>query len=547
MTLLVLSVIEQSVPSHIRSRGAEYAHDGAVKLLRRRSPLSALVSGSEDYLVTLRYQDRALWVGCTCPYYNDEIDVCKYIWATLLECASKKIGFPGPVDDLLIDDQAVNPFEDDDEYYVEPSRWRSQLSSLVPYAYQAAESTRIPSELIWVLDPATSGTTLSIEISSRSQKKNGQLGKPQMLRLPCSAVARLANASDREILSILASHSYGTLDPRQSIAWPAADYLVPKLVESGRLWIRSGKGAYETSVAFDAGEPWRLAVRAEERGGKYLLTGVLRRGEDSIPVREPLAITSGGFVIFRDSIARFDDDKTHAWATLLRRDKVEIPAAELDAFIKAVATSTSPLSIELPDAVTWQERHVAPRATLEIRYGTWDSTANAVPTFDYDGITINAFVRGHALYDDATKSLVVRDAAAESRCLDALLGQGFTKYGESLSIARARLGNAIPKLIEAGWEVRDSEGTYAPAAPPDRAAQGRVVRPPRRRDARHDPPRVARAARALPRDRLRGTCGGAALPPQPGRAARRAPGHAARRRLRRRLRSGPAESSRHDG
>src|SRR5207253_2955747 len=137
----------------------------------------------------------------------------------------------------------------------------------------------------------------------------------------------------------------------QSIGWPAADYLVPKLVESGRLWIRIGKGAYETRVAFDAGEPWRLAVRAEERGGKYLLTGFLRRGEESIPVQEPLAITQGGFVIFRNSIARFADEETQAWANLLRRDKVEIPAREIDAFIKAVATSPSPLPIELPNAV----------------------------------------------------------------------------------------------------------------------------------------------------------------------------------------------------
>src|SRR5436190_14146549 len=325
------------------------------------------------------------------------------------------------------------------------------------------ENARIPPEIIWVLDPATSATAVSIEISARSQKKNGELGKPQTVRLPHSAIAGLSNASDREILSILTSHSYayGTLEPRQSIGWPAADYLVPKLVESGRLWIRSGKGAYETTVAFDAGEPWRLAVRAEERGGKYLLTGVLRRGEESIPVREPLAITPGGFAIFRNTIARFADEETHAWATLLRRDKVEIPAAEIDDFVKAVATSASPLPIDLPDAITWEERHVAPRATLEIRYGTWDSTADAVPTFDYDGITINAFVRGHALYDHATKSLVVRDGAAESRCLDALWSQGFTKYGDSLTIARARLGNAIPRLIEAGWEVRGEEGTYA--------------------------------------------------------------------------------------
>jgi superfamily II DNA or RNA helicase len=482
VSLLALSVLEQSVPPQIRNRGAVYARDGAVKLLPRPSaadPLAALVTGNDDYLVTLRYEKRALWASCTCPYHDENVDVCKHIWATLIKCESKKIAFPGRVDDLLVDDQTAYPlddeFDDDDVFdqltpsprsyrpYVAPSRWRSQLGSLTPYVYERMEHATIPAEIIWVLDPTTSGTTVSIEISARSRKKNGELGKPQPVRLPHSAITRLPNAGDREILSILASHAYGygMMDPRQSIGWPAADYLVPKLVESGRLWIRSGKGAYETGVTLDGGEPWRLAVRADDRGDKYVLAGLLRRGEESIPLHEPLAITRGGFVIFHNSIARFADDETHAWASLLRRETIEIPAREIDAFIKAVATSASPLPIELPGELTWQERHVAPRATLELRNRTWHSNAEAIPTFDYDGLTVNALARTRALYDEATKSVVVRDAAAESRYLDALWSQGFTKYDDTLTIPRTRLGNAIPRLIEAGWEVRGDEGVYA--------------------------------------------------------------------------------------
>ena len=137
MSLLVLSALEQSVPPQVRNRGEEYARDGSVQLLRRLSaadPLSAIVTGSDEYLVTLRYEARTLWGACTCPYYDDHVDVCKHIWATLIECAAKKIAFPGPVDDLLIDDQAAD-FEDDDDFYVEPSRWRSQLGSLTHYGF----------------------------------------------------------------------------------------------------------------------------------------------------------------------------------------------------------------------------------------------------------------------------------------------------------------------------------------------------------------------------------------------------------------------------
>src|SRR5207237_2899960 len=125
------------------------------------APLAALVTGSEEYLVTLRYDARTLWAACTCPYSDDHIDICKHIWATLIECAAKKIAFPGPVDDLLIDDQAAD-FDDDDDFYVEPSRWRSQLGSLTHYAYDRMDNARIPPEIIWVLDPAASATAVSI-------------------------------------------------------------------------------------------------------------------------------------------------------------------------------------------------------------------------------------------------------------------------------------------------------------------------------------------------------------------------------------------------
>ena len=481
MPFIVLSKLERSVSSTIRKRGVDYARSGLVRIEKRHSinePVLAQVSGSDVYSVYLRYDDRVLWATCTCPYFDENFEICKHIWATLIQCEAGNVAFAGPVDDLLSDDEAAfedGHFVDDDDPYVPaqraqrgpnlrivPSRWRAQISAIASYSAGASDGVRVPPEIIWVLDPETSATTVSLEITSRSLKKNGELGRPQMLRLDPFAPARVADGRDREILSILSSsqYGYGSLDPRQSIGWPLAEYLVPKVVETGRLWIRTGKGAYETCISFDAGEPWRLTVRAVEQDGRYLLTGSFYRGEENISVGEPLAVTRGGLMIFRNSIARFADEGAHVWVSLLRRDRVEIPAAEIDEFIKAAATSKAPVRIEFPAAVAWQERHAAPRATIEIRNRTWDLHADAVPTFEYDGLAINALTRTRALYDEKTKSIVVRDIPDESSKLDALWGQGFARAGDSLSIASARLGDAIPKLIAAGWEVRGTEGVY---------------------------------------------------------------------------------------
>ena len=483
VNLLLLSSLERFVNIKVRQRGADYARAGRVRLRRRRfdsEPLTASVTGSEIYLVTIRYADRALLAFCTCRFFQDHADICKHIWATLLECQTKRIPFPGRVDHLLPDDEIdFDDFDYDMPFraaapYVAPSRWRAQLGSIAHPFDGIAENVHIPSEIIWVLDPATSSTDVSIEISSRSRKKSGELGRPQALRLAHAATTRLPDPTDREVLAMLSRYVYGSVEPRQTIPWPAAGFLVPKLVESGRLWIRTGKGEYETNVAFDDGEPWRLGVHADEHDGKYVLTGFLHRGAESVSLRDALAVTRGGFVIFPNAIARFADEETHAWASLLRHDTVEVPVRELDAFIKAVAASKSPLPIEWPDTVDWRERHVAPRGVIRIDERPWGALADAVPTFDYDGLTVNALTRTRALYDEATRSVVVRDAAAESRMLDVLWSQGFAKSGEALSIASGRLVAVIPKLIDAGWEVRGSEGTYSGAGELDLSVRSGV-------------------------------------------------------------------------
>ncbi|MEA2162044.1 MAG: hypothetical protein QOK37_171 [Thermoanaerobaculia bacterium] len=497
MPFIVISRLERFVSSTIRKRGAEYARDGAVRIEKKKviqGFLIAYVTGGSHYTVSLRYGGRVLWATCSCPFFQRDFDICKHIWATLIQCEKESISFPGPVDDLLSDDESDDddfvdddnddegPVVDDEDWsppppprpratYPQvtplravPSRWRSQLGSISPASFDSVDGAVVPPEILWVVDPEACGTTFSIEVSSRALKKNGELGRPQPVRLEVSAASRVSNAEDREILSILASthYGFGSLDPHRSIGWPLAEYLVPKLVATGRLWIRTGKGEYSSGVTFDGGEPWRLAVRAEETGDNYRLEAAFHRGEETLSVREPLAVTRGGFLIFPNVIARFDDHGAHAWASLLRRDEIEIPAGEIDAFIKEAATSRSPMPVAFPPTVAWQERQGVPRAVIEIRAQTWqDWGATAIPTFEYEGHAVNALIKSRALFDEKAKSIIVRDAAEESRKLDALWAQSFKRAGDYLSIAPSRLGEAIPKLINAGWEVRGSEGTYA--------------------------------------------------------------------------------------
>jgi superfamily II DNA or RNA helicase len=478
---IVLSRLAHAVSSSVRKRGEQYARS-SVSLHARQSPdepLLAIVEGTGAYPVMLQYEDRVLLAGCMCPYFDENFILCKHIWAVLIACEREKVEFPGPVEDVVASDgiDEVYGFDEDDlepdpfprrnvvpirPVWVEPSRWRAQITSVSHYA-QVPDLSPPPPEITWVLGAASSGVTIALEITSRTRKKNGELGKPQPLRVEYADVAR-ASPADREILAILGAsrYAYGPIDTRLSVAWPLAEYLLPKLVDTGRLLIRTGPGAYETCTGLDAGEPWRLAVTAEEREGKYRLVATLVRGGESIPIDEALAITAGGFVIFRNSIARFADAGTQGWATLLQRETIEIPASELDEFVRSVAASRTPLSIQFPAGMAWEERRVPPRATLELseRRQGW---IEGIPRFEYDGRVIDALAHAHTLYDEKTKTIYVRDAAEESRLLDALWGQQFTRVYTAVTTHAERLAAAVPKLIEAGWEVRGTEGSYTSA------------------------------------------------------------------------------------
>jgi hypothetical protein len=247
-----------------------------------------------------------------------------------------------------------------------PSPWRWQVDSVAKKA-PLPRPEAPAGEISWVLDPIRSGANVTIEMASRALKKNGELGKPMPMRVPHMAVPLMAPA-EREIFSLLGASSYtsyGTFDRVLNLGWPASEYVLPKIVATGRLFIRVGKGEYELCTAFDDGEPWQLAVHAEEREGKYVLVPELRRGDEWRPLQDAVCVTHGGFVVFDNSIARFADDHgTYRWAQMLLREDVEVPQKELDQFVKAVGASSTALRIEWPGDVRWQEQREPLRATL---------------------------------------------------------------------------------------------------------------------------------------------------------------------------------------
>src|SRR3954468_21921195 len=76
------------VSGRTRAKGADYSRSGAViEIGGGEWSAHATVRGTRDYRVELRREsgtDR-FTASCECPYYADRGEICKHIWAALLE------------------------------------------------------------------------------------------------------------------------------------------------------------------------------------------------------------------------------------------------------------------------------------------------------------------------------------------------------------------------------------------------------------------------------------------------------------------------------
>src|SRR5437879_6586473 len=95
------------------------------------------------------------------------------------------------------------------------------------------------------------------------------------------------------------------------------------------------RGPCETRSS--GGRRARLRPRPDARGRD--LEGAVAAGGASVPPPGALPVTRGGFVLTRGVIARFADDGAFAWAQLLRRERLDVPAAETGEFVKRLAAA----------------------------------------------------------------------------------------------------------------------------------------------------------------------------------------------------------------
>jgi superfamily II DNA or RNA helicase len=476
------------VPSKIRERGHSYYLSRAVHIeYGDKRLVQATVQGGDTYEVTLELRRKKLRAWCSCPFCEDNFQVCKHIWATLLAADAKHYLTRAAAPNVRIemDEGLAEEREPSEEEWGEgeeewdefeeperrpewalplprnrsnkgkkpaPANWKKQLASLnetaSPFGFQRAEVWPSSREIIYIIDVPSSqaGHGLGLEVTVRERERDGGWGKPRAQRIGLSQIASLPDPDDRHILATLAGareqtgyygyssyHDYDSAPARYSLAEPMQEILVPLLCRTGRCRLRVAQGENDLkTLAWEEGEPWELwlEVRPVPSGKEEILTGSLRRGEEKLPLSAPLLLTTG-LVFFPDRAARLRHFGAFRWAHLLRnRDAISVPAGQKDELLKELLKQPHLPRLDLPEDMHFEEVQVPPRPRLKVKppertgWPGYERLQGEL-TFDYDGEVVRSTESGRGVFQVDRRRFLVRDPAAEAEAADRLRQLGF--------------------------------------------------------------------------------------------------------------------------
>ncbi len=467
--------------------------------------LGAVVVGSETYGVMLKWTRGELAVLCNCPYFMDQGESCKHLWASIL--AADERGYlseAANADEITLDADTLMDVLF--EYGIEtpslaesvprqtslparpsppprPALWKKQLNQIAETAITSQTTlSHWPrtEEIIYFLDVAKSRVSagLVLQIFSREPRKQG--GWKYSAR-PCSInrsrIPSLPMAIDREILSMLVgggsynSYGPGHYDPydrgSETFTLPAAlaQTVLPTVLRTGRCFLPFEKDGTEGSpLRWDEGEPWRLMLEmhGSEKEG-WQLTGGFRRGEQRMGMDHPLLVTSGGFLVTTEGVAPLAEEDSFPWIASLRaNNRIAVPEQDREEFLNSLLSSPHLPKIDLPEALRYEEVTISPRPCLTIskpraRYA--DNRLQAKASFDYEGLTALSTNTAAGIYEASTRRFIRRDLEREKAAMAQLSELGLRAssggwYEEAgWTLAPTKLPRVARALAGAGWHV----------------------------------------------------------------------------------------------
>ena len=332
------------------------------------------------------------------------------------------------------------------------------------------------------------GNVPTVEVAVQDRKLNGEWSKPRNQRPRISDIQCAPDPLDRKALEALRglrgtgysynSYSYGGYE---ELASPVAlfegnlQFIVPLLCETGRCWLRTkiAPNAELMRLTWDSGPAWRLFVEVLEagEGGDYAVTGVLRRGEEVMPLTKPSLFLRGGVMFVGETATRFDDGGYFEWLAMLRDNpNLHVPRRDGEQLAETLITMPRSVPIQLPPQLHIEELRGSPKPTLRLTKVTkYDKSIDpncmhASVEFNYEDKAFAIDQPEDAFFTGEPRRLIRRDRSAEVAAMELLRSLSFRllpaydrRPGRHLEVKVKKLHAGLSQLVTAGWRI-EAEG-----------------------------------------------------------------------------------------
>ncbi len=497
-----LDRLGRKVHQKIQSRGFEYFKRDSVSVVYADSEfVSAEVSGTRTYDVDLERKDRSLIYACNCPFFEDKFNVCKHIWATLLEMEKQGIlrkwekNFPIEMIPAYLNpyeqqqqrhkgdewgtspDTSRNDLSTDSDTTLPQQNWRPLLRRMEQNLATRPETRPYPpgSEILYVLEFSgqVPGFGPAIKLNLREPKKNGGWKRIKPFSFTHEMLESITDPIDQKILHRLSGVQRET--------WYRSSYestarftpnnrdlkvLIPDISATGRFYFQNQDEETMHPIRWEGGKPWefRIDVRFDEAGRQYEVNGSFQREDQHIPFTLPEHISKEGIFVTGETIELFDGPAE--WISFFQDEGAFFfPASDSDQWLEAMYALPSIPRMNLPDSLRLEDVVSEPQPILKVftRRKPW-GTSHIIGQlfFDYGPRTIDEFDTTTGMILTEERKRILRSPGKEVQARKVLVEVGFKRWKdyqetECWTVSEAQLPRAVHTLVAAGWRI-EAEG-----------------------------------------------------------------------------------------
>lgn len=438
----------------------------------------------------LKIQDTFnLAVDCDCPYFCFEDQLCKHIWATILD--AERVGFFAvygvsnkPIYAVATYDDDMATFSPDPLSIESEASWQHLMSGIKlhskPLNITPYRSTQRLHYLLHV-PKSIANNKLTISVCQQERKKGGKWNKPRVLVIESTTLEAQANEVDREILGMLLGAALGTaVNPNTSQYFDRkhdANFTLPHSLQEKVMRTICAAGNCTLKVSEDIELPlrwddegaWKFELSLERQSNNgFELAGYFTRGAARLNIDRPHLVLQGGLLFVDNFVSVLLDHDAYEWIYMLRNHgKIDVPEEQLLEFVSALHDTVLP-PIQLPEEVRLERRDIKPEKYIYLSLPPSDfaTSLSAEIKFKYADELIDANANKDKILQSDKRIVIHRDFEVEKQAFDELYDLELQEPPKSavserakfsLSISQKKLSTLLPVLLKRHWHV-EAEG-----------------------------------------------------------------------------------------